>query len=59
MRNLLKLLSFIGLLLTLFPSIFYFSGYISADMHKLLTLIGTGLWFLTAPFWMNSSEEAV
>lgn len=59
MRNLLKLLSFVGLLLTLFPSIFYFSGYISTDMHKLLMLIGTALWFLTAPFWMNKSEEAV
>ncbi len=57
MRNLLKLLSFAGLLLTLFPSIFYFYDYLSADTHKLLTLIGTALWFLTAPFWMNEPEE--
>lgn len=58
MSSLLKLLSLVGLLLTLFPSILYFSGYLSADMHKLLMLIGTGLWFFTAPFWMNKSEEA-
>lgn len=58
MRNLLKLLSFIGLLLTLFPSVFFFYDYITADTHKLLMLMGTILWFLTAPFWMNKPEEA-
>ncbi|WPP53258.1 hypothetical protein [Catalinimonas niigatensis] len=59
MKSLLKILSLVGLLLTLIPSILYFSGYISAEQHKLLMLIGTALWFLTAPFWMNKSEEAV
>lgn len=58
MKNLLKILSYIGLLLTLIPSILYFSGTISADTHKMLMFTGTVLWFLSAPFWMNKAEEA-
>jgi hypothetical protein len=53
MRAILKILSFIGLILTVVPSFLVFSGSITLDMHKWLMLLGTILWFVSAPFWMN------
>jgi len=53
MKTILKILSFIGLILTVVPSFMVFSGSITLDMHKWLMLIGTLVWFFTAPFWMN------
>ena len=57
MKLTLKLLSYIGLVLTLLPSFLVFSGVISLDSHKTLMFIGTLLWFGTAPFWMNKKAE--
>jgi hypothetical protein len=57
MKILLKIISFCGLGLTLIPSLLLFSGQISASTCKLLMLLGTVLWFVTAPFWMNESPE--
>ena len=53
MKAILKLISIIGLILTLAPSFLVFTGSITMDMNKWLMLIGTILWFLSAPFWMN------
>jgi len=53
MKILLKILSFIGLIMTLVPSFLVFNGTISLDMNKWLMLLGTILWFVTAPLWMN------
>ena len=53
MKNLLKIISAIGLVLTLVPSFLVFTQTIDLENHKLLMLIGTILWFGTAPFWMN------
>ncbi len=52
MTILLKIVSVIGLLLTIVPSFFVFSGRIPIEQHYTLMLIGTFLWFLSAPFWM-------
>lgn len=57
MKNLSKVLSLLGLLLTLLPAILYFYGMLSADMHKLLMAAGMFLWFLSAPVWMNTSSD--
>lgn len=57
MRSILKLVSFIGLLLTVVPSFLVFSELIELSFHKTLMLIGTLLWFFTAPFWMNKQEQ--
>lgn len=56
MKSILKILSIIGLILTLLPAILYFYQYITLDMQKLLMACGMGLWFLTAPFWLNSAK---
>lgn len=53
MKTILKILSFIGLILTVVPSFMVFNDSITLDMHKWLMLLGTILWFATAPFWMN------
>ncbi len=60
MKNLLKAISYIGLILTLFPSFLVFSGAIDIDTNKNLMLIGTILWFITAAMWQKKpkTEEA-
>ena len=53
MKFILKILSAVGLVLTVVPSFMVFNGSITLEMHKWLMLLGTILWFSTAPFWMN------
>ncbi len=50
---LLKILSLIGLALTVVPSFLVFKGLIPFEHHTLLMFIGMILWFATAPFWMK------
>ena len=57
MKLLVKFISYIGLLLTLIPSLMVFTGNISLDSGKMLMLIGTIVWFVSAPGWMNKAEE--
>jgi hypothetical protein len=53
MKTILKIVSVAGLILTVVPSFMVFSESITLDMNKWLMLLGTILWFGTAPFWMN------
>jgi len=57
MKTILKLISLIGLILTLFPSFFVFLGVIELGPNKNLMILGTILWFITAPFWMNKRVQ--
>ncbi len=54
---LLKLLSYLGLALTLVPSLLVFYGLIELIAYKWLMLAGTLLWFVTAPFWINEDAD--
>ena len=56
MTALLKTLSFVGLALTVGPSFLVFAGAIAWETHAALMLVGTVLWFATAPFWMNPAD---
>jgi hypothetical protein len=56
MKQLLKYVSLLGLLLTVVPSFLVFTGTIDMGMHKTLMLLGTFLWFIPAPFWIKKSE---
>lgn len=56
MKTLLKLISLAGLLLTLLPSILVFNGIMEFGDHKNLMLVGTCLWFISAPFWMKEKS---
>lgn len=57
MKNILKIISFIGLALTLIPSFLVMKGIIDPQHSKILMLIGTIIWFITASFWMNKTEN--
>ncbi|MFK7843791.1 MAG: hypothetical protein AB8G77_00715 [Rhodothermales bacterium] len=56
MTSVLKIISYLGLGLTVIPSMLVFSGDITWERHALLMLIGTLMWFGTAPFWMKDKE---
>ncbi|MCC9168764.1 hypothetical protein [Pontibacter harenae] len=58
MQVILKIISYIGLALTVVPSFLVFSGTIEPELHKTLMLAGALSWFLTAPFWMNKQKQA-
>ena len=53
MKKIVWFISFLGLALTLFPSIFVFIGTIEIDINKKLMFLGTLLWFISAPFRMK------
>jgi hypothetical protein len=57
MKIVLKLVSFIGLSLTIAPSLLVYFGTIDIALHKTLMLIGTLLWFFTAPFWLGRQQQ--
>jgi hypothetical protein len=49
----LKVVSYLGLGLTLIPAFLVFAGILSWNIHALLMMVGTVLWFITAPFWIK------
>ena len=56
MKPFLKLISIIGLLVTIIPSFLVFANIVTPDTNKLLMIVGTLLWFSSAPFWMNKES---
>ncbi len=56
MKTVLKVISLIGLILTLVPSFLLFYGVIEKETHFTLMGIGVLCWFGTAPFWMKSPK---
>ncbi len=56
LKLLLKVISFAGLVLTVLPSFFVFNNIITLDTDKFLMLIGTLIWFIVSPFWMNKKD---
>ena len=57
MKSFIKLISYIGLALTIIPAFLVFNGKITLEFSKWLMLIGTIIWFLSAPTWMNKNES--
>ena len=57
LKSILKIISLLGLILTLVPSFMVFSGTIEMPMHKTLMLIGTLLWFFSRPFTMEKESN--
>lgn len=56
-RKILKTISYLGLAVTLVPSILVYTGIINLDQNKTLALIGTLIWFGSAPFWINKQGK--
>ena len=57
MKPIIKTISYLSLGLTLFPSFFVFTGNLSLDSSKMLTFVGTIIWFISAPSWINKTKE--
>jgi hypothetical protein len=57
MKLMLKLLSLVGLALTVVPAFLVMDGLIRWESHALLMAIGMVLWFSTAPFWMKKTVD--
>jgi len=53
----LKIISFIGLGLTIIPSILVLTGHIDIPLHKQLMGVGMVLWFCGAYFWINRNNK--
>jgi len=53
MKTILKLLSALALLILPVVPLLQLTGIGSAELTKSGLLVGTVLWFITAPFWMN------
>jgi hypothetical protein len=58
MTRVLKLISFLGLALTVVPALLVFTGSMSWGTHAALTLLGAVLWFGSAPFWMGEGANS-
>lgn len=56
MKILLIILSIIGLILTITPSILVFVQEATLEEHKQFMLFGMLLWFCTAPLWIKEQE---
>lgn len=57
MKSILKLMSVLGLALNIVPAILAFNGVIGFKTYEWLMLLGTILWFSTAPFWINKGKD--
>ena len=58
MDKILKALSVVGLVLSILPAFLTFYGVVSFQQYTLLLMIGTVLWFVSAPSWINKEHHA-
>lgn len=56
MKTLLKLVSFVGLALTILPAVFVFVGALPVERHYLLAAVGMALWFGSAVLWIKPEK---
>jgi hypothetical protein len=53
MKNATIIVALAALAATILPSCLYFLGVIEHDSVKIAALIGTALWFASAPLWIG------
>jgi hypothetical protein len=56
MKQVLKSLSYLGLALSLLPSLFVFAGAIEPSTSKAVMIVGMLLWFSTALLWIKPTK---
>jgi len=56
MRTLLRIVSFLGLALSVLPPVFAFGGHLSQSASFTLMNIGMVFWFSTAVFWIKGKR---
>lgn len=57
MKKILKIISYVGLVVTISPAVLVLFDTLDIPTYKTVMLIGTGLWFFTAPFWIFEKEK--
>lgn len=57
MKKLLPVISFVGLALVIVPACLYLAGSTDKSQMKTLMLVGTVLWFVSAPLWMGRKNS--
>jgi uncharacterized membrane protein len=59
MKILMPIVSFLGLVLVFVPAVAYLADTMDKNTMTTIMLIGTVIWFVSAPFWMgrNASKE--
>ena len=58
LRPLLRVLSYLGLALSVVPAFLVFAKALPLDTYKSLLLAGTLLYVATAPWWINAEPDA-
>ena len=56
MRMVFRMVSIIGLVLTLIPAVLVFMQKIPFESHLWLMLLGTVIWFISAPFALKKES---
>ena len=59
MKKLLPAISFAGLALVIVPACLYLAGFADKPQMEILMLIGTVLWFVSAPLWIGKAERSM
>lgn len=57
MKTLIPIVSALGLSLVIIPACLYLAGFMDKPQVKSLMLIGTLLWFFSAPLWIGRNKE--
>ena len=58
MKKLLPAISATGLALIIVPACLYLAGFTDKPQMNTLMLVGTVLWFLSAPLWIGKTERS-
>jgi len=56
MKKLLPVISAVGLSLIIVPACLYLAEFTDKPQMETLMLIGTVLWFVSAPLWMGKNR---
>ena len=57
MKYLIPIVSALGLALVIIPACLYLAGFMDKPQVKSLMLIGTMLWFFSAPLWIGRNKD--
>ncbi|MDQ8197666.1 hypothetical protein QEH56_05870 [Pelagicoccus enzymogenes] len=57
MKSVLKLISYLGLALSVVPSLLVFSGSMEFENHYNYMSVGMVLWFASAIFWIKPDQH--
>ena len=60
MRSILKIISLLSLVALILPSIFFLAGRMELESVKLLMLVATIVWFVTATpgMWKDNNQQS-